>query len=107
MNIKNIFSNLPQNIDEEMVDNILTTDKFIVERIISECHSSPKDFWYDQDTNEFMLLVSGSAGIMFEDGEVHKLIPGDYLIIEAHKKHRVDYTDSKMKTVWLTIHYKD
>ena len=105
MEINNIFSNVPQKFEKEIIQEILKTDKFSVERIISECHSSPKDYWYDQETNEFVLLISGSAGIMFEDKELKTLNPGDYLLIEAHKKHRVDWTDSKTKTVWLTIHY--
>ena len=32
--------------------------------------SSPEDFWYDQDKNEFVILVSGSAVLEFENESV-------------------------------------
>lgn len=103
--LKNIFSNLPNNLNEEFFENILSDNNFVVERIISNGHASPKDFWYDQTKNEFVLLLSGSAKIQFEDGNIICLIPGDYLIIPPHKKHRVESTDIKEKTFWLAIHY--
>ena len=105
MKISNIFENIPQNLKEELIENILVDKNFKVERIISEAHSSPIDFWYNQPTNEFIYLVSGSAGIMFEDRSVRTLKPGDYFVIEAGKKHRVEWTDTESKTIWLTIHY--
>ena len=106
MKISNIFENIPPNLKEELNENILVDNNFKVERIISEAHSSPKDFWYDQPTNEFIYIVAGSAGIMFADQSVKTLNPGDYLVIEAGKKHRVEWTDKNSKTIWLTIHYK-
>ena len=30
---------------------------------------------------------------------------GDYINIPAHTKHRVEKTDSKKETVWLTVFY--
>jgi cupin 2 domain-containing protein len=105
MKIANIFEDIPNELKEEIIQNILVTDNFRIERIVSECHATPPEYWYDQATNEFVLLISGSAGIMFEDRKIRKLRPGDYLIIEAHKKHRVEWTDLNIKTVWLTIHY--
>lgn len=106
MKISNIFENIPQTLKEELIENILVNNNFKVERIISEAHASPKEFWYDQPTNEFIYLVSVSAAIMFEDHSVKTLKTGDYLVIEAGKKHRVEWTDKKSKTIWLTIHYK-
>ncbi|MBI9072032.1 MAG: cupin domain-containing protein [Melioribacteraceae bacterium] len=105
MNIKNIFDDIPLKIEDEIFEDILETDDFIVERIISEGHASPPDFWYDQKINEFVVLLTGSAKVDFENEESVILKPGDYLIIPAHKKHRVDWTDPNIKTLWLTIHY--
>ncbi|MBL1213358.1 MAG: cupin domain-containing protein [Ignavibacteriae bacterium] len=107
MEINNLFENIPPKLDEEIIEKILTADNFKVERIISECHSSPKNFWYDQSANEFVLLLKGSACINFENGSSKILKPGDYLIIKAHDKHRVEWTDKNVKTIWLTIHYKN
>jgi cupin 2 domain-containing protein len=103
--LKNIFENLPAELKEEFIEEILSSKDFKVERIISEGHTSPPDFWFDQDKNEFVLLLKGKARLSFEDGSNAELKPGDYLTIKAHQKHRVDWTDSNQKTFWLTIHY--
>ncbi len=105
MIVKNFFKNIPASLPEEFVEELLTTKNFRMEKIISEGHSSSENFWYDQDENEFVMLLSGSAILSFEDEEDIKLNPGDYLIIPAHKKHRVKQTDSTQKTFWLTIFY--
>jgi len=103
--LKNIFENIPEDIKEEFFEDIISAKDFKLERIVSEGHSSPDGFWYDQKKNEFVLLLSGSAKISFDSGEKFELKPGDYLIINAHQKHRVDQTDPLEKTFWITLHY--
>jgi cupin 2 domain-containing protein len=77
-----------------------------VERIVSQGHCSPEGFWYDQDENEWVIVLSGIAAIEFEGvAEIIQLLPGSYLNIPAHKKHRVTQTSSDEKTVWLAIYY--
>lgn len=103
--LKNIYDNLPLNLDEEFFEKLIETENFTLERIVSAGHSSPKDFWYDQDRNEFVIVISGSATIKYFDGEIFNLNPGDYLIIPAHQKHRVEKTSETEKTIWLAIHF--
>ena len=103
---KNIFAELLQNLPEEVFEKILEGKDFFVERIISDGHASPPNFWYDQKTNEFVMLMSGSAKILCDDGNLFSLSSGDYLIIPAHQKHRVEETDKTQKTIWLAIYYK-
>jgi cupin 2 domain-containing protein len=76
-----------------------------VQRIVSWGQASPEGFWYDQEQDEFVLLVSGAARLRFED-ETHarSLTAGDYLLIPAHRKHRVDWTDPDQPCVWLAVH---
>ncbi|MFC2133470.1 cupin domain-containing protein [Bacteroidota bacterium] len=105
MKVENIFDAIPNNIKEEVFENIIENDKFKLERIISEAHASPPDFWYDQNKNEFVMLLKGSAQLSFREGRNIILKPGDYLIIPAHTEHRVDWTDDSEKTVWLALHY--
>ena len=105
IDLKNIFENLPVELKEEFFEEILSTKDFKAERIISEGHASPPNFWFDQDKNEFVLLLKGKAKLCFEDDSKIELKPGDYLIIKAHQKHRVDWTDPNQKTFWLTIFY--
>ena len=91
----------------EIFEDLLITKEFRVERIISNGHASPKDFWYDQEQNEWVMILQGQAILVFRDGDkTMTLKSGDYIKIPAHKQHRVEWTDPEQETVWLAIHYK-
>jgi cupin 2 domain-containing protein len=102
---KNIYENIPENISEELFEVISKKDDVVIERIISDGHATPEGFWYDQKKHEFVILLKGSAEILFEDNSTVKLKPGDYMTIPPHKKHRVERTSDDEKTVWLAVHY--
>ena len=68
MTIPNLFSNVPGDIPEEIFESLLDSRTVRIERIISQGQSSPADFWYDQDTNEWVVVLKGSARLLF-DGE--------------------------------------
>lgn len=101
-----MFSDIQKQAPDEILETILQTDKFKIERIISRGHATAEGEWYDQDKNEWVLVLKGSAGLLFE-GNNNTIImkTGDYLNIPAHKKHRVEWTDPEEETIWLTIHY--
>ena len=103
--MKNIFENIPENISEEIYETLLKAKNLRVERIVSKGHSSPKDFWYDQDENEWVLVLRGNAKLLFDGDNTLELSAGDYINIPAHKKHRVEWTDPKAETIWLAIYY--
>jgi cupin 2 domain-containing protein len=103
--VKNIFDDLPEILSEEFFETILAEKNFKLERIVSHGHKSPSNFWYDQEQSEFVLVVSGAAILTFDDGKNFNLKSGDYLVIPAHKKHRVDWTDPDQKTFWLALYY--
>jgi cupin 2 domain-containing protein len=104
--IQNIYSSIPADISEELFQDILTTDSFKIERIISKGHVSPEGFWYDQDQNEWVILLKGRANLRFEGyNSIVKLKPGDYVKIPAHVKHRVEWTDPETETVWIAVMY--
>jgi cupin 2 domain-containing protein len=49
----------------------------------------------------------GSAVLCFEDqSENITLTPGNYINIEKHRRHRVEWTDLEQETIWLAIHYQ-
>ncbi|MDA7922248.1 cupin domain-containing protein, partial [Verrucomicrobiales bacterium] len=78
-----------------------------IERIISRGHRSPSDFWYDQDTSEWVLILKGEGELIFEDSnEPVTLKPGDWIEIPAHRRHRVASTSEQEDTVWLAVHWK-
>ena len=106
MRLQNFFSPLPAVVPEEIFDSLLQTDHFQLERIVSAGQATPPGEWYDQETQEWVLLLRGSAGLLFEgEKDVWVLRPGDYVNIPAHRRHRVEWTDAEQQTVWLTLHY--
>ena len=62
----NIFAEIPKNIPDELFQILVASEGIKIERIISRGHCSPKNFWYDQEKNEFVMLLKGSAVLSFE-----------------------------------------
>lgn len=91
---------------DEVFEELLCGSRFRVERIISTGQITPAGTWYDQENDEWVLLVSGAARLRFEneDSEV-ALRPGDFVNIPAHCRHRVEWTDPQQTTIWLALHY--
>ncbi len=106
--MKNLFANLPDDLPEEIIETLTQNEHVRIDQIISTGHSSPDDFWYDQTQSEFVIVLKGEAKLQFEDGaELTHMKPGDYLLIPAHKKHRVEWTTPNEPTVWLAIFFDD
>lgn len=103
--MNNIFSDIPNNIQYELFERLIDNDKIKIERIVSKGHSSPETGWYDQDTNEWVIVLQGEAIILFSDESEVILKNGDYINIAAHKKHKVKWTDPAIETIWLAVHY--
>ncbi len=57
----NLFANLPKDLPEEIFETILESDQLRIERIVSLGQSSPEGLWYDQDQNEWVILLKGAA----------------------------------------------
>jgi len=104
--IKNLFDNIPENLGDEVFETLLETSGLKLERIISKAHKTPQGQWYDQQQDEWVILLQGNAGILIEgDKQACKLLPGDYLLLPAHKKHRVEWTADDTETIWLALHF--
>lgn len=102
----NLFGPVPRPSRDELVEPILETRHFRLERIVSTGHATPSGEWYDQERDEWVVLLTGSAGLRFEDdADVQVLQPGDHLVIPAHRRHRVEWTASSGPAVWLALHY--
>jgi cupin 2 domain-containing protein len=103
----NLFANVPERLANEAVEELLSAPNVRIERIVSIGHATAADEWYDQDRAEWVVLLAGSAGLLFEgDTEPHPLVPGSYVHIPAHRRHRVAWTDRSVPTIWLAIHYQ-
>lgn len=104
--MSSIFDDIPAQLPEELFTTLGTSDCVQIERIVSRGHASPEGFWYDQERNEFVLVVQGGAGLKLENQDKPVVLEaGDYLTIPAHVKHRVEWTDASCDTIWIAVHY--
>ena len=104
--MKNLFSNIPDDLPDELLETLIDADSLRIERIVSHGHSSPEGLSYDQEQHEWVVVLKGAARLRFDDDD--KLVemgPGDYVNIPAHKRHRVEWTTPDEPTVWLAVHY--
>lgn len=104
--MNNLFTDLPTNLSEELVEVLAGNNNVRVERIVSAGHASPEGFWYDQEQAEWVVILKGRAKLRFEN-EVLEMKPGDFVNIPAHQRHRVEWTTPGEPTVWLAVHYAD
>jgi cupin 2 domain-containing protein len=107
MEVRNLFSSIPRELPVEFFEKIVVAADVAIERLVSLGHSSPEGFWYDQEANEWVIVLEGSARLLFEGKEeAVAMNAGDYVTIPAHCRHRVEWTDPERKTVWLAVHYR-
>jgi len=103
----NLFADMPSAVSAEQITVLLSTPNLKIERIVSHGHTSPEGFWYDQDDNEWVMVVAGAASVLIEgEAEPRQMKAGDHLNIPAHTRHRVAWTDPSQPTIWLAVHYK-
>jgi cupin 2 domain-containing protein len=106
ISVSNLFQNLPDADKSEQFESLLNISGCRIERIVSQGQSSPPGFWYQQDWDEWVLLLSGSAILRFEGQEPPRpLQAGDCLLIPARVRHRVEATDNAQSTIWLAVHF--
>lgn len=103
--MKNLFTPVSDDGAGEVFEQILGAGDVRIERIISHGHTSPASGWYDQDEDEWVLVLRGSGKILFENGSEFLLGAGDHLHISAHQKHRVTWTDPAVATLWLAVFF--
>ena len=105
LTVANLFSHIPPELEHEFFEEILGQGRVTIERIVSRGHRSPDGFWYDQKWDEWVLLVTGRAGLAFADEPaLVELKPGDHILIPAGRRHRVAWTAQTGDTIWLAVH---
>lgn len=102
----NLFAALPATPPPaEVFDALLERPGWKVERIVSWGHATAPGDWFDQTTDEFVVLLSGAAWLLIEgEAAPRELIPGDWVFLPARVRHRVERTAEGTPTVWLAIH---
>ena len=101
--VDSLLRDLPTGAETaERFEDLLSRPGVRIERIVSAGQSTPPGEWMDQAWDEWVLLVAGRAGLTLEGDPPLTLSPGDHLLIPAHRRHRVDFTETP--TVWLAVH---
>ena len=89
---------------EELFDSLLQTPDLRIERIVSTGQITPPGTWLAQDQDEWVVLLRGEATLGFSNGVTQRLAAGDFLLIAARTRHRVDHTSRNPPCIWLAIH---
>lgn len=86
---------------EEVTTVLYDANGTRIEQIISWGQATSEHFWYDQDEDEWLVLLKGRAILRYEDGTLLPLRKGKPHLIRAHERHQVAATTSP--TIWLCV----
>ena len=100
----NIYELSQEVSQSEKFEQIISGKNIQIERIISTGQTNPSGQWYNQELDEWVILLQGEAELSYADDSRIKLKAGDYLLIPAHTKHRVEYTSIEPPCIWLAVH---
>ena len=103
----NLLSSLATS-DTEFSQTLVAGRGVRLERIVSSGQVSPEGFWYDQAEAEWVTVLTGRARIRVADqlSDI-TLGPGDTVLLPAHCRHRVEWTDPDQPTIWLALFVDD
>lgn len=102
--VHNLLQSSEKPADAEEAKTLFTADDVRIEQIVSHGHPSAEGFWYNQPDAEWVALIKGSATLLVEGQGSLELGAGDYLLIPAHVRHRVERVSDD--AVWLALHLK-
>jgi len=91
---------------QEIFDVLVETSGIKIERIVSTGQQTPAGEWYDQDWDEWVMVIKGHGRLRIDgQDELIEMRDGDFIQLPAHCRHRVEWTDPDQPTVWLAIHF--
>jgi cupin 2 domain-containing protein len=105
--VGNLLETLPDSPQiEEKFEPLVRTSAMLIERIVSTGQVTPEGEWYDQERDEWVMVLSGAARLRIEgEDEDRELAAGDWIHLPAHCRHRVTWTDDAPCTIWLAVHF--
>lgn len=103
--IGNLLQALPDAAQGEVFQALVDSGAVLIERIVSQGQASAPDFWYEQARAEWVLVLQGAARLQWDDGSLLALAAGDHVLIPAGRRHRVDWTEPAVPTVWVAVHF--
>lgn len=96
----------PLRTDVETVEQLFGGLAVRIERIVSSGQRTAEGEWLDQEWDEWVALLEGTARLSFKDGTKISLNPGDWIVLPAHQRHRVEETSSSPPCIWIAVHVK-
>lgn len=63
--MNNIFENIPTLLPDELFEEIVAKRGIKIERIVSYGHTTPQNEWYDQNRDEWVMVLKGEAILSF------------------------------------------
>jgi cupin 2 domain-containing protein len=103
-NIFGITHELPSKF--EIFESLTSNEDISIERIISTGQKTPPGKWLEEDIDEWVMLLQGTAEIRFGDDTIIELVKGDYILIPANTRHRVEHTSAEPPCIWIAVHGK-
>ena len=105
LDIGNLLANLPCAQETEQSETLLSMGPVRIERIVSAGQVTPEGVWYDQNGDEWVAVLQGSATLSFDDGrgDAH-LSAGGWICLPAGCRHRVRATSTDPVCIWLAVH---
>ena len=101
---ENLFHDIPATLPDELFTELASGGSTRILRIVSTGHTTPEGEWYDQEDTEWVVVLKGRARLSFADGRDDlEMEPGDHVLLPAHCRHRVTYTQAAPPTVWLAV----
>lgn len=98
----NLFERLRPDPEKEISEVFLKLPGIEFERITSLGQASPEGFFYNQDFDEWVCVLKGSAELEIE-GRIKVMKEGDWTFLPRGCPHRVTKTDPKAPTLWLAV----
>ena len=101
-----LLASVPLQTSQEHFETLLNRPGWRIERIVSHGQTTPPGEWYDQDWDEWVLVVRGGARLqLVDEGDPEiALQPGQWLFLPARCRHRVTWTAPDEPTIWLALH---
>ncbi|WP_243454129.1 cupin domain-containing protein [Oceanisphaera pacifica] len=96
---------MPTDLTDEHFQDLLKTPNVRIERVVSHGNNSPTVGWYDQNEDEWVMVLQGEGWLEFTGGREVRLQVGDFIHIPAHTQHKVSHTQADGITVWLAVFF--
>ncbi len=102
---RNLLADIADAEMAETFETIVKSGRLLIERIVSRGQTTPAGEWCCQEKDEWVMVLAGRAELLLEGEALQRMETGDAVLIQAGCRHRVEWTDPDLNTVWLAVHF--